>query len=70
MASIPSLQTLDDKPVGWSSKTVELIYILKQNNPYTILPTTIKTKLESLRKLPELQDYQLLFTPTHSMNHN
>ena len=44
-------------PVGWSSKTVDLINLLKQNNPYTTIPDHIKTQLDSVRKMPELRDY-------------
>jgi hypothetical protein len=44
-------------PVGWSSKTVDLINLLKQNNPYTTIPDHIKTQLDSVRKMPELCDY-------------
>jgi hypothetical protein len=41
-------------PVGWSDKTVELINLLKQNNPYTTIPDHIKIQLEAVRKMPEL----------------
>ena len=44
-------------PVGWSSKTVDLMNILKQNNPYTTIPEHIKIQLDSVRKMPELRDY-------------
>jgi hypothetical protein len=44
-------------PVGWSTKTVELIELLKQNNPYITMPEHIKTRLESVRKMPELHEY-------------
>ena len=40
-------------PIGWSTKTIELIELLKQNNPYITMPDHIKTQLESVRKMPE-----------------
>jgi hypothetical protein len=44
-------------PVGWSSKTIQLINILKKNNPYTTLPEEVKTELQAVRTMPELRDY-------------
>jgi len=54
-------------PVGWSDKTVELINLLKQNNPYTTIPDHIKIKLESVRKMPELRNYLpwIVVVPAH-----
>jgi len=44
-------------PVGWSDKTVELLNILKKNNPYTTLSNEVQTELKKVKKMPDLCDY-------------
>ena len=50
-------QPVHTTPVGWSDKTVELIGILKKNNPYATLSNQVQTELEKVKQMPKMCDY-------------
>jgi hypothetical protein len=44
-------------PVGWSTKTEQLISILRKNNPYQPVSESVAYEMSRIKKLPELRNY-------------